>query len=90
MQDHPEAAASLSGWLGVARKAGWRSFLDLRPSIPNADMLRVSSGNSVVVFNIARNRCRLITAIHFNCGLIHTMRLLTHREYDRGQWKHDL
>jgi mRNA-degrading endonuclease HigB of HigAB toxin-antitoxin module len=35
-------------------------------------------GRSVVVFNIAHNRCRLIAAIHFNTRIVYTLMILTH------------
>jgi mRNA interferase HigB len=53
-------------------------------------MVRVRSDNPVVVFNIAHNRYRLITAVHFNREKVFVLRFLTHKEYDRDQWKDDL
>jgi mRNA interferase HigB len=31
----------------------------------------------------------LITSIHFNRGKVYIRHVLTHAEYDRGDWKND-
>jgi mRNA interferase HigB len=90
MREHPEAKASLDAWMDNVQRVTWRSFPDLRACYPKADMVRVRSDNPVVVFNIAHNRYRLITAVHFNREKVFVLRFLTHKEYDRDQWKDDL
>lgn len=87
---HPEAEASLRTWVGQIKAAQWRSFADLRRTFGSADAVTVASGRSVVVFNIAHNRFRLIAAVHFNTRIVHTLRILTHKEYDRDIWKKQL
>ena len=57
---------------------------------PSADPVRVTSGRTVVVFNIAGNRYRLLTAIHYNMRKVFILRLLTHAEYTRETWKDEL
>jgi mRNA interferase HigB len=44
----------------------------------------------VYVFNIERNRHRLIAAIHFNTETVYVLRIMTHKEYDRDRWKDEL
>jgi mRNA interferase HigB len=85
-----EAEASLRLWVNQAKAASWENFADVRRTISSADQLAVASGRTVVVFNIAHNRYRLITAIHYNRGIVYTLRLLTHKEYDRNAWKKQL
>jgi mRNA interferase HigB len=87
---HPETEASLRTWIGQIKAANWRNFPDIRRTIPSADLANVSSGRSVVIFNIAHNRYRLIAAVHFNTQIVYTLRLLTHKEYDRNDWKRQL
>jgi mRNA interferase HigB len=41
----------------------------------------------LMVFNIAGNKFRLITAIHINTGTVYIRDVLTHSEYDKGRWK---
>jgi len=45
---------------------------------------------AVFVFNIARNRFRLIATIHFNQQRTFTLRFLTHAEYGNENWKREL
>jgi len=40
-----------------------------------------------VVFNIAGNQYRLITAIHYNVGKVFVLMLLAHAEYGKDRWK---
>jgi mRNA interferase HigB len=39
------------------------------------------------VFNISGNKYRLITAIHFNRAKVFIRNILTHKEYDRRDWR---
>jgi len=87
---HGEAEASLMTWVQKVKVAEWRTFADVRKTLPSADALKVASGRQVVVFNIAHNRYRLIAAVHYNTRLVYTLMILTHGEYDRGAWKDQL
>ena len=84
---NPQSRAGLMHWHGLARKARWTSLQDVRATFPHADAVTVASGRNVVVFNIAGNRYRLITAIHYNRQLVFTLTVLTHGEYGKGKWK---
>jgi mRNA interferase HigB len=42
------------------------------------------------VFNIAGNKYRLVTAIHYNRQIVYTLRVMTHAEYSRDKWKEQL
>ena len=79
---HPESKAPLARWFKIARSTEFESFGGLRNTFPSADM-----AGDLVVFNIAGNKYRLIASIHFNRGKVYVRRVLTHREYDRGEWK---
>jgi hypothetical protein len=50
----------------------------------------VASGRTLYVFNIQRNRHRLIAAIHFNTQTVYVLQIMTHREYDRSRWEDEL
>jgi mRNA interferase HigB len=81
---HPDAESSLRSWYQVARQAHWQRFLDVCAIYGNADQV-----GKLTVFNIAGNKYRMITVIHFNTGRVYVRRILTHAEYDRGAWKDD-
>ena len=87
---HAETEASLHTWIAQTKAAAWNDIADVRRTIPSADLATVSSGRSVVIFNIAHNRYRLIAAIHFNRAIVYTLTILTHKEYDRNNWKKKL
>lgn len=87
---HPRAASSLEHWLHLTKAAKWRHLRDVRSTFPAADPARVGSGKTVVIFNIAGNQYRLITAVHFNLGKVFVLRFLTHKEYDQQGWKEQL
>ena len=89
-EGHSDAEASLRLWLQQTKAAEWRNFAEVRKTFPSADMITVSSGRSVVVFNIAHNRYRLIAAVHFNTRIVYTLMILTHKDYDRNYWKEQL
>ena len=84
---NPQAQSGLWYWHKLAKRARWTCFQDVRATFPHADAVPVASGRSVVVFNIAGNKYRLITAIHYNRQLVFTLMVLTHAEYDKQKWK---
>ena len=89
-RDHSVAAASLIRWIKKAKAADWADFKDVKCGFGNADAVEVDSSRIVVVFNIAGNKFRLITAIHYNIGKVYVLRFLTHAEYSKDKWKRNL
>jgi mRNA interferase HigB len=63
----------------------WHTFTEVRRTFPDAD-----SVNGYVIFNIGRNRYRLVTVIHYarttatrqTQGHCYIRSFLTHKEYD--------
>lgn len=85
-----ESEASLRTWVQQAQAAQWENFTEVRRTFPSADRVIVASRRPVVVFNISRNRYRLIAAIHYNTRIVYTLMILTHKQYDRDAWKEQL
>jgi mRNA interferase HigB len=83
---HPSAEASLRLWFRIAKSAEWKSLQDVRRSFPSADGVDTGSG-VLTVFNIKGNSYRLITRIRYDYRLINVRIVLTHAEYNRGDWK---
>ncbi len=79
---HPDSQSSLSRWFKIVQRTDFKSFADLRSTFPSADLV-----GDLVVFNIGGNKYRLIASIHFNRSKIYIRHILTHREYDKGDWK---
>lgn len=86
-QRNPQAQSGLLYWHKLARKARWTCLQDVRATFPHADVVPVASGRTVVVFNIAGNKYRLVAAIHYNRQMAFTLLVLTHAEYDKDAWK---
>ncbi len=86
-QREPRARPGLEHWYRVARQAAWTCLADVRSAFAHADQVTVRSGRSVVVFNIAGNRFRLVTAIHYNRQIAFVLMVMTHAEYSRNNWK---
>ena len=82
IEDHRDAAGDLSGWYAIAKKARWRSLQDVRCQFADTDQYQ-----KVLIFNIRRNRYRLIVKADLKCNLLMIKAMLTHKEYERGEWK---
>ena len=67
--------------------AQWKNLGDVRRAFPHADGVKVGSGKLATVFNVCGNKHRMITAIHYNTGKIFILRLMSHAEYSKDQWK---
>jgi mRNA interferase HigB len=80
--EHPEAKEALDHWYNAARRALWRTFSDVRATFGSADQV-----GEFVVFNIGGNKYRLIARIYYKDAVALIRHVLTHREYDRGDWK---
>jgi mRNA interferase HigB len=79
---HPDSQPSLVRWFKVLQKIDFHNFVELRTVFPSADIV-----DKWIVFNISGNKYRLIASIHFNRNKVYIRHVLTHAEYDRGDWK---
>jgi mRNA interferase HigB len=81
-QKHPDAKASLESWYAVARRANWKTPVELKQVYRNADLV-----GRRTVFNIACNKYRLIARVNYQTQRVFVLYLLMHAEYDKGAWK---
>jgi mRNA interferase HigB len=81
-EKHPDSRMALMRWFKIVQKTEFNSFDELTQVFPSADQL-----DRWIIFNIGGNKYRLITSIHFNRGKVYIRYVLTHAEYDRGDWK---
>jgi mRNA interferase HigB len=84
---HADAERPLRTWWKTAVAGTWRSIREVRATFPQADAVAAAGGLVLTVFNIAGNKYRLITRIVYAYGRIYVRAVLTHREYDAGDWK---
>jgi mRNA interferase HigB len=83
---HGRAAGPLDCWRRTAKAAQWKSLDDIRKTYSGADGVPV--GDRVyTVFNIMGNAFRLVTEIYYDEQTILLRHVLTHAEYDNGNWK---
>lgn len=82
-EQYPDSQTALTRWFKIVQKTNFSNFADLRSTFPTADLV----GN-FIVFNIGGNKYRLIASIHFNRSKIYIRHILTHKEYDKGDWKY--
>ncbi|MGC2708838.1 MAG: type II toxin-antitoxin system HigB family toxin [Candidatus Sulfotelmatobacter sp.] len=72
----------LDAWFRIAKKAEWKSLVDIRKTFSGADAV-----GKWTVFNIKGNQYRLIAEINYTFGRVYIRHVLTHDEYARGGWK---
>lgn len=69
-------------WYTMAKDSNWADFAAVRATVPHVDFV-----NGLLVFNIRHNRYRLIVYPVFSRRKLYIKALLTHKEYDREEWK---
>ena len=79
---YSDAVASLDTWRKLTKAADWSNTAELRDTFGDADFVGQN-----VVFNIARNRYRLIAYISYRGRKVFIKQILTHKDYDKGNWK---
>jgi mRNA interferase HigB len=77
-----DVSEEVASWFKTAMAARWDNIQDIRQVFPDVDHV-----GQVLVFNIRHNRYRLIVTVFYPSRTIYMKALLTHREYDRKEWK---
>jgi len=81
-EGHPNSEQPLRRWDTIVSTSDFGAFAELRETFPSADIV-----GELAVFNIGGNKYRLIASIHYNRRKVYVRHVLTHAEYDRGDWK---
>jgi len=81
-KQYPESKNTLSRWFKAMQKSTFNNFSELRAAFPTADIV-----GDLIIFNISGNKYRLVVSIHFNRNKVYIRNVLTHGEYDKGDWK---
>lgn len=79
---YPECASALDGWYRVVKTNEFKCFAELKSVFNTVDKVE-----SLYIFDIGGNKLRLIAAIHFNRQKLYIRNILTHKEYDKGDWR---
>lgn len=78
-QKHADSEEQLKSWYKEASKANWKNPVDIKAEYTSASILK--SGR--VVFNICRNKYRLIVDINYVRQWIFIRFIGTHQDYDK-------
>ena len=88
---NPDAEKELRTWIRITSAARWTSPAGVKQHFgARADFVKVDSGNTVVVFDVANNKYRMVVAVHYDFPRVFVLRIFDHEEYDRNHWKRDL
>lgn len=72
-------------YLHVSHKSvAWKSFNEVRETMATASLV----GNCVV-FNIGGNKYRVVARVLYPSQKVFILKVMTHKEYDRGNWKRE-
>jgi mRNA interferase HigB len=90
LQEYPDATNEIKAWVAIVEGVRWHNFAKVRLMFRDADYI-----NGYVIFDIRRNRYRLITVIHYakttdekrTEGHVYIRSFLTRKEYsDPRKW----
>ena len=79
---HVDAEVPLQAFRLLIEKGSFRNFAELRATFRGVDKV-----GERFVFNIGGNKYRLVAAIAFAPQLVWVKAVLTHGDYDKGDWK---
>ena len=79
---YSDATASLANWKRAIRAAGWKNHAEVKAQFHDSDLV-----GEKTVFNIAKNRYRLIVFINLHAQIVYIKEILAHRDYDKGASK---
>jgi mRNA interferase HigB len=78
-EENPEVKSYLDSWYWEVKHAKWESPADVKKSHPKSR----SVGKDIVIFNILRNRFRLIIRVNYTTEIVYIRFIGTHKEYDK-------
>lgn len=78
-EQYPDAEQELKYWHEKIRNADYRNANEVIADNPRADNV----GNNRIVFNICRNRYRLIALFRYQMQRVYIRFIGTHKDYDR-------
>ncbi len=79
---HKDLQNALKRWVETVEAADWKNPVDMKKTFGSADIV-----GDQTVFNVGGNKCRLIALVHYKLKRVLVQHVLTHAEYDKGDWK---
>ena len=78
-ESYPDAEKPLRVWFDKIKKSQWENPNEIKQIFTDADQV----GNGRIVFNIARNKYRLIVKFVYETQTCYIRFIGTHKEYDK-------
>ncbi len=75
---YPDSKNQIDSWYYEVKRASWHSPGDVKINYPRSRNI----GKDRVIFNIMRNKYRLIVKVNYNAGIVFIRFIGTHKEYD--------
>ncbi len=79
VEKYADAKNALDTWYRVCKKADWSNFNEVKARYPSADVV----GDDRMVFNVLRNKYRLIVRFSFQYKVIQVKWFGPHAAYDK-------
>ena len=79
---HPDAREAFEKWYEDALEADWGGFAEVKATFPPTDLVKSGRG-TFLVFDLRRNRYRIVCAVHFNTRILFVRYAGNHAGYDR-------
>lgn len=77
-EKHADARSQIESWEAEAEEAQWQTPHELKGRYPKASLIK----NQQAVFDICRNKYRLLTQINYKNSIVLIKKIGTHKEYD--------
>jgi mRNA interferase HigB len=81
---HSESTKVLQAWRKVIEKNIFQNWSELKNTFNSVDKV-----GELTVFDVGGNKYRIIAFIRFTKQLLYIKAVLTHNEYDKGQWNNE-
>ena len=84
IKEFPHAESALKSWYSIMKNNQPHNFSELKILFPAVDKV-----GKFHVFDIGGNKIRLISMVKFQGKKVYIRHILSHKEYDKNQWKED-
>lgn len=84
MQKWKHAESALDGWYRIIKANEPKDFSEMKRLFPAVDKV-----GKFHVFDIGGNKIRLIALVMYQAKRVYIRQILSHKEYDKGDWKED-
>jgi len=78
---HADARSQIESWEMEVEEAEWSAPHDIKRRYPKASLVK----NQQVIFNICRDKYRLLIKVSYKNKIVLVQKIGTHKEYDK--WK---